>query len=96
VFLPGGFGTLDELFEVLTLVQTGKMNKAIVLFGRDYWQGLVGWMEDVLVANGRISAPDLSLFTITDDVDEAARIMIDAARSGRSQIDTPGNGVRSE
>jgi uncharacterized protein (TIGR00730 family) len=95
VFLPGGFGTLDELFEVLTLVQTGKMNKAIVLFGSDHWQGLVEWMENVLVATGRISAPDLSLFTVTDDVDEAVRIMIDAVRSGRRHDEAPGNGVRS-
>jgi uncharacterized protein (TIGR00730 family) len=82
VFLPGGFGTLDELFEVLTLVQTGKMRKPIVLVGVDHWQGLVDWIEDVLVRDGRISAPDTSLFTVTDDIDEAASIMIDAAREG--------------
>lgn len=83
VFLPGGFGTLDELFEVLTLVQTGKMSKPIVLMGCDHWCGLRDWLEGVLVRDGRISAPDTSLFTITDDVEEAAKIMIEAARNGR-------------
>jgi predicted Rossmann-fold nucleotide-binding protein len=67
---------------VLTLVQTGKMRKPIVLVGVDHWQGLVDWIEDVLVRDGRISAPDTSLFTVTDDIDEAASIMIDAAREG--------------
>ena len=83
VFLPGGFGTLDELFEVLTLVQTGKMHKPIVLMGCDHWCGLVEWMQDVLVRDGRISPPDTSLFTVTDDVEEAAGIMIEAARNGK-------------
>lgn len=84
VFLPGGFGTLDELFEVLTLVQTGKMWKPIVLFGDDHWQGMVKWMQDVLVRDARISAPDISLFTLTDDIEETAHIMIDAARNGKA------------
>lgn len=81
VFLPGGYGTLDELFEVLTLAQTGKMIKPVVLVGRDHWAGMVDWLQEVLVRDGRISAPDLSLFTLTDDIDQAARIMIDAARN---------------
>jgi uncharacterized protein (TIGR00730 family) len=85
VFLPGGFGTLDELFEVLTLVQTGKMTKPIVLVGSDHWAGMVDWLQDVLVRDGRISAPDLSLFTLTDDIGDAARIMIDAARNARKR-----------
>lgn len=82
VFLPGGYGTLDELFEVLTLVQTGKMHKPIVLLGCDHWCGLRDWLDDVLVRDGRISAPDTSLFTITDDVEEAVAIMVEAARHG--------------
>ena len=96
VFLPGGFGTLDELFEVLTLVQTGKMQKPIVLFGTDHWRGMVDWLEDVLVRDGRISAPDISLFTLTDDIVEAARIMIEAARNGQAALRHASEPVRSE
>jgi uncharacterized protein (TIGR00730 family) len=83
VFLPGGYGTLDELFEVLTLVQTGKMHKPIVLLGCDHWAGLIDWLEEVLVRDGRISAPDTSLFTLTDDIEETVAIMVEAARNGR-------------
>lgn len=85
VFLPGGFGTLDELFEVLTLVQTGKMHKPIVLMGTDHWEGLIDWLEEVLVRDGRISAPDTSLFTLTDDIEETVAIMVEAARNGRNK-----------
>jgi uncharacterized protein (TIGR00730 family) len=85
VFLPGGYGTLDELFEVLTLVQTGKMvGKPVVLIGTKHWQGMVEWFEEVLVADKRISLTDTSLFTLTDDIQEAAHIMIEAARNARS------------
>lgn len=84
VFLPGGFGTMDELFEVLTLVQTGKMvDKPIVLLGTTHWQGLVQWFEEVLVRDARISLTDTSLLTLTDDLRETADIMIEAARSGK-------------
>src|SRR4051794_40448462 len=80
VVLPGGFGTLDELFEALTLVQTGRVTSfPIVLVGRDYWGGLVDWLRDTAQAAGRISAMDLSLLTLTDDPTEVARIMSDAA-----------------
>ncbi|WP_436326448.1 TIGR00730 family Rossman fold protein [Brevibacterium sp. FAM 27836] len=72
VVMPGGFGTLDELFEAFTMVQTGKVTSfPIVLFGTAYWQGLVDWMRDSPLANGTISDKDLSLFTLTDDIDEA-------------------------
>jgi len=83
-FLPGGFGTMDELFEVLTLVQTGKMpGTPIVLYGSRHWRGMAQWIEDVLVPDGRISLTDTDLFTLTDDVEEAAAIMIEAARNGK-------------
>ena len=77
VCLPGGFGTLDELFEVLCMVQTGKVtNYPIVLMGVDFWQPLVQWLTDRLVAEGMIAANDLELFLLTDSVDEAeAHIM---------------------
>lgn len=72
IVLPGGFGTFDELFESLTLVQTRTITRfPIVLFGHAYWDGLVDWLRDVVAADGKISATDLNLITVTDDVDEA-------------------------
>jgi uncharacterized protein (TIGR00730 family) len=77
---PGGFGTVDELFELLTLVQTGKLSRRpIVLIGRDYWQGLYSWMEEQLGRNHFISTDDLDYVMIVDDVDEAVRELLKAA-----------------
>jgi len=68
VYMPGGFGTLDEFFEVLTLVQTGRIPRfPLILFGRDHWTGLVRWMKSVLKKNKFIGPDDLDLFLITDD-----------------------------
>jgi uncharacterized protein (TIGR00730 family) len=76
VVLPGGFGTMDELFEALTLVQTGKVTSfPVVLMGSAYWQGLLDWMRDPMVAQGRISEADLRLVRCTDDIDEVVRII---------------------
>ncbi|MET9295439.1 TIGR00730 family Rossman fold protein [Streptomyces sp. NPDC003077] len=76
VVLPGGLGTLDELFEALTLVQTRKVTRfPIVLFGTDYWSGLVGWLRDTLVAQGKAAPRDLELFHLSDDVDEAVELV---------------------
>lgn len=78
VIFPGGFGTLDEMFEVLTLIQTGKSEPfPIILYGRDYWAGLIDWMRDTMLAQGCISEGDLDLFQVVDDVEEGARIIID-------------------
>jgi uncharacterized protein (TIGR00730 family) len=72
VVLPGGFGTLDELLEALTLLQTKKVTTfPVVLLDRGYWSGLVDWMRGTLLDRGSISAPDLDLFALTDDVTEA-------------------------
>lgn len=72
VVLPGGMGTLDELFEALTLVQTQKVTRfPIVLLGKDYWQGLVDWLRDTVIAQGKASPKDENLFHLTDDVGEA-------------------------
>ncbi len=79
VVLPGGFGTLDELFEALTLVQTGKVTSfPIVLMGREHWGGLVDWLRGTVLGTGKISDPDLELISLTDDVDEAIEIVLRA------------------
>ncbi|MFJ4203623.1 TIGR00730 family Rossman fold protein [Streptomyces sviceus] len=76
VVLPGGLGTLDELFEALTLVQTQKVTRfPIVLFGGAYWGGLVDWLKNTLIAQGKASEKDLLLFHVTDDVDEAVALV---------------------
>src|SRR6476469_5172914 len=72
ICLPGGFGTLDELFEALTLVQTHKVTRfPIVLFGTEYWSGLAEWIKKSVAGAGNISPPDLNLIHVTDDVDDA-------------------------
>jgi hypothetical protein len=77
--LPGGFGTLDELFEALVLVQTHKVTSfPIVLLGRDYWQGLLDWISGPVVQRRMISAPDVDLLNVTDDVDEAVALLLDS------------------
>ncbi len=71
VVMPGGFGTLDEFAEILTLVQTGKSRKIpIILMGTEFWTGLIDWFESSLLAHGTISAEDLNLFKIIDDPQE--------------------------
>jgi uncharacterized protein (TIGR00730 family) len=75
VIFPGGFGTLDELFESLTLAQTGKIEHfPIVLFGTEYWSGLLDWMKATVLASGAINPEDLKLMTLTDDPEEAAEM----------------------
>lgn len=79
--LPGGFGTLDEMFEALTLIQTEKAEPfPVVLIGRDYWAGLVDWMRNTMLTHGCIGTEDMDLFTVVDDVEEAARIIINHYR----------------
>jgi len=76
VILPGGFGTMDELFEALTLIQTGKVrNFPVVLVGSHYWSGLLDWVRDTLVPSGTVSAAEVELLQVTDDPDEVVRIV---------------------
>ena len=76
VVLPGGFGTMDELFESLTLIQTRKTARfPVVLMGTDYWRGLLDWIDDTLVAGGYVSPDDPDLLVLTDDPDEAADVI---------------------
>jgi uncharacterized protein (TIGR00730 family) len=82
VILPGGFGTLDELFEALTLIQTGKIRHfPVILVGSEYWRGLLDWVRNVLLRYNAISAADLDLLRLTDDADEVVRIVKEARRS---------------
>ncbi|WP_028851202.1 TIGR00730 family Rossman fold protein [Thermocrispum municipale] len=82
ICLPGGFGTLDELFEALCLVQTKKVTKfPVVLFGTHYWGGLYEWIKNTVLAEGKISPKDLDLLHLTDDVDDAVRVVQEAYRA---------------
>jgi uncharacterized protein (TIGR00730 family) len=94
VILPGGFGTLDELFEALTLVQTRKVTRfPVILFGTEYWSGLLDWIRSTMAATGTISPGDLELLTVTDDVAEVVAA-IQAADTGRVEGDN-GGGMRA-
>ena len=89
IVLPGGVGTLDELFEALTLVQTQKVTSfPIVLIGTAYWQGMLDWLRDTVLAEGKINAQDLDMMVLTDDVDEAVALMV-AAREHRWPTPAP-------
>jgi len=98
VVLPGGFGTLDELFEALTLVQTGKVTRfPIVLVDSDYWSGLLSWLREEVVGQGKIAPADLDLLSIADEPEEVVRI-IRAAHSNGGALGSPvpaadGNGT---
>ena len=79
IIFPGGFGTMDELFEALTLIQTGKVRDfPVVLFGTEYWSGLLGWIREVMLAEGKISRDDVDLLVVTDSPEEAVRVVIDS------------------
>jgi uncharacterized protein (TIGR00730 family) len=94
VGLPGGFGTFDEIFEALTLVQTQKVTSfPIVLLGTEYWSGLLEWLRRQVLAEGKINEADLDLIHVTDKVDEAVQIIIDAAAH---RNDRAGSGEKHE
>jgi uncharacterized protein (TIGR00730 family) len=86
VIMPGGFGTLDEMFEALTLVQTQKVTRfPVILFGTQYWSGLIEWMRVTLLADGKINPADLELVHVTDDVDDAVGRIVEAERARSDQ-----------
>tara|TARA_R110000822_G_scaffold60287_6_gene150228 strand:- start:1415 stop:2071 length:657 start_codon:yes stop_codon:yes gene_type:complete len=86
VIFPGGYGTMDELFEALTLVQTGKVRPfPIILLGVEYWQGLIDWMRKTMLANGCIEERELHLFSVVDDAESAAKIILQHARMLQAQ-----------
>jgi uncharacterized protein (TIGR00730 family) len=96
VVLPGGFGTMDELFEALTLVQTRKVTRfPVVMMGSAYWHGLLTWLRDTMQAEGKIGPEDLDLLFVTDDVDEAVRHVVGAdSAAGVELIETQEAAVR--
>jgi uncharacterized protein (TIGR00730 family) len=78
IVLPGGFGTLDELFEAITLIQTNKIGKfPIILVGKEFWGGLYDWVKTTMLEAGNISEPDLELFALVDNADDAVKIIDD-------------------
>jgi uncharacterized protein (TIGR00730 family) len=80
VVFPGGFGTMDELWEALTLIQTGKITEfPVILVGTDYWSGLVEWVADRMLSEGNIAADDLELWTLTDEPEEVRDLLMSAA-----------------
>jgi uncharacterized protein (TIGR00730 family) len=87
VVFPGGFGTFDELFEALTLIQTGKLKHfPVVLFGSAYWKGLLDWLRDPVLGEHKISPEDLDLFMVSDSVPEVVNHIVEAhARAGQPQ-----------
>jgi uncharacterized protein (TIGR00730 family) len=90
VVFPGGFGTIDELFEALTLVQTGKVTTfPIILMGTQYWEGLLDWLRATMRADGKISARDLELLRVTDDPAEAVAVLREAGLH-RAVVHPPG------
>lgn len=87
VVFPGGFGTLDELFEALTLIQTGKIKHfPVVLFSAAYWKGLIEWLKNTLAAEGKINMDDLSLFQVTDDPREVVALLRHARDASRARV----------
>lgn len=89
IIFPGGFGTMDELFEALTLIQTRKIrNFPVILFGSDYWAGLLDWIRRVMLEEGKISPEDVDLLYITDSPEEAVQVILDAPL--RSSMDPAG------
>ncbi len=92
VVFPGGFGTFDELFEALTLIQTKKLTSfPIVLMGSEYWGPLIEWLKNTVARDGKISDSDLEIFHVTDDIDEAVVILVEAEARRKKIVDEWGN-----
>ena len=88
IVMPGGVGTLDEMFEAITLVQTQKLtNFPIVLYGASYWSGMIDWLRDTVAEQSYIALDDLAMFQITDDIDEAVELMVERRAHDAAPID---------
>jgi uncharacterized protein (TIGR00730 family) len=94
IIFPGGFGTMDELFESLTLIQTGKVRDfPVILYNRAYWNGLLDWLRDTMLAEGRITARDLDLLVVTDSLEEAVRTVIDCYEANCARAEALAQGT---
>lgn len=92
VVFPGGFGTLDELFEALTLVQTKKVTSfPVILMGSEFWGPMVEWIKTTMLTDGKISASDVDLIHVSDDIDETIKILVEAAGRREKLVDEWGN-----
>jgi uncharacterized protein (TIGR00730 family) len=90
VIFPGGFGTMDELFEAMTLIQTGKVRDfPVILFGSEYWRGLTEWIRSTLLKEGKISPDDVDLVTVTDSPEEVVRTIVQCYEQNRLSTDRP-------
>ncbi|MGX7678216.1 LOG family protein [Jatrophihabitans sp. DSM 45814] len=86
VIMPGGFGTLDETFEALTLVQTRKVTKfPVILYGAEYWSGLLDWIRNTMLAEGKVAAADLDLIQVTSSVEEAVHLIVQSDHDRSAQ-----------
>ncbi len=94
VVMPGGFGTFDELFEALTLVQTGKVTRfPVVLFNSSYWNGLISWLRDTVAPSKKIALDDIALMYVTDDVDDAVRHILEVHSEQAEWLPVSHNGL---
>ena len=104
IIFPGGFGTMDELFEALTLIQTGKVrNFPVILFGKEYWQGLLDWLQGTMLGGGKVKKEDLQMLVVTDSPEEAVRTVVDCYEESCAQAERkseaarlPGGGMRRD
>lgn len=86
VIMPGGFGTMDELFEALNLIQTGKVRDfPVVLFGSEYWRGLIEWVRTTMLAGGKVTEADLGLMALTDSPEEVLELVLSSTREGEGK-----------
>jgi uncharacterized protein (TIGR00730 family) len=96
IIFPGGFGTMDELFESLTLIQTGKVrNFPVILFGSAYWQGLLEWLRATMLAEGKIAPRDMDLLVVTDSPEEAVATIIDCYEAQCQEAAADSEGARA-
>ena len=95
IIFPGGFGTMDELFEALTLIQTGKVRDfPVVLFGREYWQGLLDWLKQTMATDGKILPEDLNLLVVTDSPEEAVKVVVSCYDENCTRAEAKSEGVK--
>lgn len=87
IIFPGGYGTMDELFEALTLIQTGKIrNFPVILFGSEYWAGMLAWLKEKMLAEGKISPEDLDLLVVTDRPEHAVQVIVDSYEAQCAEV----------